>query len=773
MSAENPPTYNFPGIQFNPSFFDNENNISQYEADNTYLKKPINQNIGLLNSILTLTNVGTPKESSWTIPVAAITNYVNYDSVTSSLISNVSGTPTTITSINTTGTLQSRGLTIKNASNTDVSTISIAGAITGTSLSAGTGTISTSGAINGGAITGTSLSGGNGLISTTNSLQSRGLTVKNTSNADVCTISNLGALVCTSIQNNNNTLNCGNITSGTINSGAINANANLIETTGNIQSRGLTIKNVSNTNVLTISNVGDINVSGAYSGANYIYTSSGDIQTASGDIYTNTGELRSRRLVIKNTSDAIVATISNLGALVCTTIQNNNNTLNCGNITSGTINSGAINANTNLIETTGGLQSRGLAIRNTSNADVATISNLGALVCTSIQNNNNTLNCGNITSGTINSGAINANTNLIETTGGLQSRGLAIRNTSNADVATISNLGALVCTSINSSSGLVQTTGNLQSRGLTIKDTSNSTVATISNLGVLTCFDIINGGMLTSRGLTIKNNLNVDVATITTDGILTCKEFQNNGNTLYCGDITCGSINSGSSTITGYNLVSTISVTAPAINSSAPNLNIIIGGTQTSGRIDIGNNTSRTGAINIATTVTGNQNINIGNSSSTQTININRPIRLPGLLYTSGSEIGYTQNDAVFFSTGSGNPVIPNTRMNTQITATNLINNANYMIKYSLLIVPQANFNVTRFQYGLYDTGFMTSLSQNPTALSGTTTTLRFDTSDVYSYSGSGFFRYDNTKTYNLSFIMAFLATAPNVQTNIDLIRIS
>ena len=42
------------------------------------------------------------------------------------------------------------------------------------------------------------------------------MTIKNTSNNNVCTISNTGALVCTTIQNNNNTLNCGNITSGTI-----------------------------------------------------------------------------------------------------------------------------------------------------------------------------------------------------------------------------------------------------------------------------------------------------------------------------------------------------------------------------------------------------------------------------------------------------------------------------------------------------------------------------------------------------------------------------
>ena len=469
---------------------------------------PSNSSTGVLNSVLTLSNIST-RETTWMQIPVQISSYVNFNNANSNLISNVSGTPTTVSSISISGLL----------------------------------------------------------------------------------------------------------TSGNINCGSINANSNLIETTGNLQSRGLTIKNISNSNVLTISNLGDINSAGAYSGANYIYTSSGDIQTASGDIYTNTGELRSRGLKIKNTSNIDVATISNLGALVCTTIQNNNNTLNCGNITSGSINSGTIDANSNLIQTTGSLQSRALTIKNTSNVNVATISNLGALSCTTITSNNNT-------------------------------------------------------------------------------------------------------------------------------------------------------ITSGTSSVSGGSILSSV------FNSGDPGSGLDIGSNQVGGNLTIGNNATRSGSVNICSLASNNA-INIGNSSSTQTININRPIRLPGLLYTSGSELGYSQNDSIFFSTGTGNPVLPNTRMDTPITATNLINNANYMIRYSLLIIPQANFNVTRFQYGLYDTGFMTSLSQNPTAFSGTTSTLRFDTSDVYSYSGSGFFRYDNTKSYKLSFIMAFFATAPYVQTNIDLIRIS
>ena len=666
MTTKAKPKFYFNNIKFNSSYYDTEID------DN--IPRPINQSTSTLNSVLTLTNL-SPIQTSWLTIPTQITSYVDFNNTTKILNSNVSGNIVDLilsSSIgistaqkfalpsNSSSAINNSVLTINSTNKTtqwltipiqitdyvdynDVKDTlirynnNILGPETITDLVIGSigSNISQKFVLPSNSSTGVLNS-----VLTLSNISTRETTwmpipvqissYVNFNNANSNLISNVSGTPTTvsSISIS------GLLTSGNINCGSINANSNLIETTGNLQSRGLTIKNISNSNVLTISNLGDINSAGAYSGANYIYTSSGDIQTASGDIYTNTGELRSRGLKIKNTSNIDVATISNLGALVCTTIQNNNNTINCGNITSGSIN------------------------------------------CTTITTNNNTINSG---TGSISGGALSCTTLTSSTLNGLTCLGLIVKNSSNTDVATISNLGALSCTTITS-----------------------------------------------------------------------------NNNT----------ITSGTSSVFGGSIISSV------FNSGAPGSDLDIGSNQVGGNLTIGNNVTRSGSVNICSLASNNA-INIGNSSSTQTININRPIRLPGLLYTSGSEIGYSQNNAVFFSTGTANPVLPNTRMNTPITATNLINNANYMIRYSLLIIPQANFNVSRFQYGLYDTGYMTGLSQNNSVLSGTTTSIRFDTTDTYSYSGSGFFKYDSTKTYNLSFTMAFLATAPYVQTNIDLIRIS
>jgi hypothetical protein len=148
---------------------------------------------------------------------------------------------------------------------------------------------------------------------------------------------------------------------------------------------------------------------------------------------------------------------------------------------------------------------------------------------------------------------------------------------------------------------------------------------------------------------------------------------------------------------------------------------------------------------------------------------------MPGLLYTTGQEIGYSLYNGVFFSSPT-NPVIPGAFMNTPITTTNLINNANYLINYYLTIVPQANFNVTSFQYGLYSSSvFVSGLNQKPSMYSGNSTidSTRFLTTETYNYTGCGFLRYNSSSTYTFTFIMAFLATAPIVQTGIEFIRIS
>jgi hypothetical protein len=148
---------------------------------------------------------------------------------------------------------------------------------------------------------------------------------------------------------------------------------------------------------------------------------------------------------------------------------------------------------------------------------------------------------------------------------------------------------------------------------------------------------------------------------------------------------------------------------------------------------------------------------------------------MPGLLYTSGNEIGYSLYNGVFFSSPT-NPVIPGAFMNTPIPTANLVNNANYLINYYLSIVPQANFNVTSFQYGLYSSSsFVGGLFQKPSMYSGNVslTSTRFLTTETYTYSGGGFLRYNAANTYTFTFIMDFLATAPIVSTGIEFIRIS
>ena len=82
------PEFYFNNIKFNSSYYDTEIN------DN--IPRPINQSTSVLNSVLTLTNL-SPIQTSWTVPATVITNYVNYASP--NLISNVSGTPTTITDL--------------------------------------------------------------------------------------------------------------------------------------------------------------------------------------------------------------------------------------------------------------------------------------------------------------------------------------------------------------------------------------------------------------------------------------------------------------------------------------------------------------------------------------------------------------------------------------------------------------------------------------------------------------------------------------------------
>ena len=393
---------------------------------------------------------------------------------------------------------------------------------------------------------------------------------------------------------------------------------------------------------------------------------------------------------------------------------------------------GSINGLLGLFEFKGVIECVGFYVKNyISNTIIAYINDTGNLSCNTITSNNNTITAGtssvsggSILSSTFNSGAPGSVLDI----GANQTTGiLSIGNNANRTGAI--NIGTL-------------TTG---AHEINIGNSASTQTVKINR-------------PLTTNSISTNNNTFTSGTGSITGGALSCNTITSNNNT----------ISAGSSSVSGGSIISS------TFNSGAPGSVLDIGANQTSGILSIGNNASRTGAINIGTLTTGAHAINIGNSTSTQTININRPIRLPGLTYSNGNEIGYSQNDNLTFFSPT-NPVLPGTLMNAPITTTNLINNANYLIKYSLTIVPQVNFNVTKLQYGLYTTGFVTSCSNNQSVHTGTTvvTTTRFLTTDSYSYSGSGFFKYNSASSYSFSYFIDFLATAPVIVTNIDLIRIS
>ena len=137
MTEQAPPDYYFQNIIFNPKYYDNEvnNNITKYEADNKYIKYntsnlqltktesgltttindlvmsgyigssmaekfvlPSNSSTSLSGYVLSILNAST-KTTQWIPQTAPVTNYANYDNTAKTLISNVSGTPTTITDL--------------------------------------------------------------------------------------------------------------------------------------------------------------------------------------------------------------------------------------------------------------------------------------------------------------------------------------------------------------------------------------------------------------------------------------------------------------------------------------------------------------------------------------------------------------------------------------------------------------------------------------------------------------------------------------------------
>jgi hypothetical protein len=314
-------------------------------------------------------------------------------------------------------------------------------------------------------------------------------------------------------------------------------------------------------------------------------------------------------------------------------------------------------------------------------------------------------------------------------------------------------------------SGLSSLNGGISTNNNTI----NSGTGSISG-GALSCTTLTSSTLngLTCQGLIVKNGTTTN-ASLSNLGVLTCKAIQNNGNTLGCGNITCGSIVTINNEIdcgTGTVFAGIFSASGDSVlNSGTSSSKISIGSNQGSGSIDIGMNGGRSG------------DINIGYPTVSGSINIGRPIRMPGLVYTNSLEIGYSQNTNATYSTSTGTGTVSNVRKITTLPV--LINNANYLVNYSLKIDPLADFNATKLQFGIYKTTIFTdpipNLSQNLHMLSGGTgtTTTRYITAELYCYSSSGFLKYDSSSTYSFSHILTFTGTVPTIIVNIDIIRIS
>jgi hypothetical protein len=704
MATDSPPTFFFNGINFNPKYYENEvnNNITQSAGDARYLEKSGDTATGLIAFNSGLSSSGAITSTGATYGTGIIAN-----------------------KIDCTGSLATVFLDVSGSGNNGIRTYNGHIYSTGSgNISTNTGNISTTtGSITGGALSCTTITSNNNIITAGSSSVTAGSIISSTFNSGgISSVLDIGANQTSGILSiGNNTSRTGAINIGTLTTGthAINIGNSSSTQTVNIN-RPLTTNSI-NTNNNTFTS-GSGSITGGALSCTTINTNNNTITSGSGSI-TSTGLIKggsfqntagSMTVASDGSMTGLKLTLNGVAGVSCYNLDIRNSSDNSYR--------GSINGLFGLFELKGVIECVGFYVKNfISNTTIAYINDIGnlscnaitsnnntitagtgsiiggALVCTTIQNNGNTLNCGNITCGTINSGTINTGNAQIHTTSGV--------NCNYTDIS----------------------------------------------------------GTMYSKGIAVRNASNLDTMTVSTNGALSCTTITSNNNT-----ITAGS----SSVIAG-------SIISSTFNSGAPGSVLDIGANQTSGILSIGNNASRTGAINIGTLTTGAHAINIGNSASTQTVTINRPIRMPGLSYSNGNEIGYSQNDNITFSAfnPTPNPPLPGTLMNTPITTTNLINNANYLIKYSLIIVPQVSFNVTKLQYGLYTTGFVTSCSNNQSVngltSTGATTTTRFLTTDTYSYSGSGFFKYNSASSYSFSYFIDYLATAPVIVANIDLIRIS
>ncbi len=632
---------------------------------------PSNSSTATTNSVLTIN--ATTKATTWTV-IPQISNYTNYDNTAKTLISNVSGTPTTITDL----AVSKIGATNAQIFSLPTNTSSVSAGQILSILNASTKT--------------TQWINSPPIINNYMSYNTSTNQIINNVSGTTTTISglNIGNLTCNAIDTQNSTINCGG---GDVNAGTITASVNLVST-GGASVSGLS----SLTGGIIINAVNDYKF--ASTGAIRGTTINGTILSASTQLTTSTIN------PFSPTSEVNFCNIQT-GIINIASATNRTGSINIG--TGLTTGSGDVNIGSNNLST------------GTQNVNINR-----PLTCKSINTQSSDVNCG---TGLITCGGATINGNLSTGTGNITGGILFINgigvNGNNTDVLGNINLGTgnLKCGvmisnsistgAVNAGSSLIQTTGGLQSnyadilgivynKGIVVRDSTYTTeMASIINTGWITCKNTDIAQTMYSRGIEIRNASNTASLTVDTNGNLNTPGNINCalidvGNTVYCRYLavrdvgnTLDIIKLNQNGTIDCNIVKTTVVQCPFYESNPTN----------SGSIDIGI-FNTTGNLNIfQNNTTGN--INIGNGGLigvSQKINIKRPMTIHYLTPQDYSYLGGTQAVTNF------SLEVPNNSVKTIGTITD-VPGGNYMIFYSVsytFLLSTKTFTLQ--QYGITST---------------------------------------------------------------------
>jgi len=439
------------------------------------------------------------------------------------------------------------------------------GAITATSLDAGSGTITTTGSVTSGSLTTGALSfsgllTANGGIQCNGTLDVTGVVTGNGLNAGGSTISNASALSIGTSPVTCGTVSCTAVSPTSIlgsppaTLGAVSCTSfapTSITGTANASLGAITATSLNASGTVTCANLSTGAL--AFSG---LLTASGGISTTT---VTATGAVSCTTLT---PTSILGSPPSTLGAVSCTT-------LGCTALT-------PISIIGSPPATLGAVTCTSLAptsITGTANAS------LGAITATSL-NASGTVTCANLSTGSLTfSGLLTASggisTTTVSASGAITADSLAVTNaiTSgsagiNAGTGPITNAGAIGCVSVTATGAITGATINAAGGKILDNTGLNLNSGTITNAGTIGCGDITSTGNIIADSLTC----NTGAASITITGPLSAASITSTG-TSSLGNVTAGVWNG-----TGI----TVASGGTGVASLTPNA-VLCGGTTSTG----------------------------------------------------------------------------------------------------------------------------------------------------------------------------------------------